>query len=225
MQYGGGKDLFHEKNESYHLTKSQKRYRFLKMFFDFLAATGGILLLLPVFLLIAVAIKLDDGGPVFFHQIRLGMHQKAFTMYKFRTMRVDTPPEVPTCELHDPERYITRVGHFLRRTSLDELPQLFNIVLGAKLSLIGPRPALRNEKELLRLREGTGVDELRPGISGWAQIHGRDELTIQEKARLDAEYARNFGLGIDIRCFFGTFAAVLLQRGVAEGGKRREKQS
>lgn len=213
--------MIHSKNVSYRLTKRQKRYRSFKAAVDFIFACMAVLLTFPAFVLIAVAIKLDDHGPVFFFQTRVGLYHKPFTLYKFRTMRIDTPPEVSTCMLHDPDRYITRVGAFLRRTSLDELPQLFNILLGARMSLIGPRPALRSETELLDLREGTGVEELRPGITGWAQIHGRDELTMKQKAAWDADYARRFGLGIDVHCFFDTFKVVLLQKGVVEGSGKR----
>ena len=177
--------------------------------------------------ILSVAIKLDSPGPVFFRQKRVGKNKKHFQILKFRTMRIDTPHDMPTHLLQDPDQYITRVGRFLRRTSLDELPQLWNIFVG-DMAVIGPRPALWNQYDLLDARDQYGANDLRPGLTGWAQIHGRDELEIPEKARLDGYYAQNLSFGLDVRCFFGTIKAVLAHDGVVEGGTgtldRQQKQ-
>ena len=170
-----------------------------------------------VFILIAAAIEIDDPGTVFFAQKRVGKNKKLFKLYKFRSMRMDTPHDVPTHMLKDPERFITRVGRFLRKTSLDELPQLFNILKG-DMSFIGPRPALWNQDDLVAERDRYGANDIRPGLSGWAQIRGRDELEIPDKAKLDGEYVERMGFAFDCRCFFGTFLSVLKSDGVVEGG-------
>ncbi|MBQ9082094.1 MAG: sugar transferase [Clostridia bacterium] len=201
----------------YTLTAGQKAYGLLKNLLDFLIAFAAFLILLLPLLLLAAVIKMDDPGPVFFCQKRIGKNQRPFMMLKFRTMRTDTPKDTPTHLLKNPEQYITRTGRFLRKTSLDELPQLLNILVG-HMSIVGPRPALWNQDDLNEAREALGVHQVRPGLTGWAQINGRDELEIPVKAALDGEYLRKFGLWMDIRCFFGTFRAVLSGKGVVEGG-------
>ena len=199
------------------LTSGQKAYGYFKRGMDILCSILGLIVLAIPFGILALAIRLDDHGPVFFRQERVGQDQKPFIMLKFRTMRTDTPHDVPTHMLADPMQYLTRTGRFLRRTSLDELPQLINILKG-EMSIVGPRPALYNQTDLNEAREAYGVHQVRPGLTGWAQINGRDELEIPVKAALDAEYLRLFGIAMDLRCFFGTFLTVLFQKGVVEGG-------
>ena len=162
-------------------------------------------------------IKLYDGGPVFYKQERFTYNHKVFMIYKFRTMRIDTPKDMPTHMLADPEQYITRVGKFLRKSSLDELPQIINILMG-KMSIVGPRPALWNQYDLIEERDKYGANDVMPGLTGWAQINGRDELEIDVKAKLDGEYVKKFGFIMDLKCFFGTITAVLSHKGVVEGG-------
>ena len=191
--------------------------RVFKRGLDFVLSLAGILCLSWLLLGVALAIKLDSPGPVLFRQKRVGRGKRHFEILKFRTMRSDTPHDMPTHLLRSPDQYITRVGRFLRKTSLDELPQLFNILMG-QMAVIGPRPALWNQFDLLAERDKYGANDVRPGLTGWAQIHGRDELEIPEKARLDGFYVRNISLGMDLKCFFGTFAAVLRHDGVVEGG-------
>ena len=199
------------------LTPRQRAYLALKYALDFLlSAVGLILLALPMAILMLV-IKIDDPGPVFFRQKRIGKDQKPFYMLKFRTMRTDTPKDTPTHLLRNPDQYITRVGRFLRKSSLDELPQIFNILLG-HMSVVGPRPALWNQYDLMEERERYGAHQVRPGLTGWAQINGRDELEIPVKAALDGEYIQNLSLKTDLKCFFGTFLAVFSAKGVVEGG-------
>ena len=183
---------------------------------SFLAAMG-LIVLSPLFCVLIIWIKLDSKGPVLFKQKRIGIHKKTFHILKFRTMRIDTPKDMPTHMLSNPEQYITRTGKFLRRTSLDELPQIFNIFKG-DMSIVGPRPALWNQYDLIAERDKYGANDVLPGLTGWAQINGRDELEIPVKARLDGEYVKKYGLGMDLRCFFGTFVSVLRQDGVVEGG-------
>ena len=195
----------------------------LKRIIDILLATFGILFLSLPMLIIAVAIKIDSPGPVFFKQKRVGLHKKHFMILKFRTMRTDTPHDAPTHELSDPKRWITKVGGFLRKTSLDELPQLFNIWVG-HMSVIGPRPALWNQFDLIAERDKYGANDVRPGLTGWAQINGRDELEIEVKARLDGEYVERMGFGFDVKCFFGTITSVLRSDGVVEGGTGEMKK-
>ena len=165
---------------------------------------------------IVIAVKLDDPGPAIFRQKRVGKNGRLFTLYKFRSMKMDTPT-LPTHLLKDPEKFITRVGGFLRKTSLDELPQIYNIFT-LRMSIIGPRPALPSQTDLLAEREKYGANAFRPGLTGWAQINGRDELEISEKARLDGEYAAKAGFLFDVKCFFGTIKSVLRRDGVKEGG-------
>lgn len=188
-----------------------------KRLLDIVLSALGLLVLLPVFALIAVAIEMDDPGPVFFRQKRVGIHKTHFQIMKFRTMKVDTPKDTPTHLLANPEQYITRVGKVLRKTSLDELPQVFQIFTG-EMSVIGPRPALWNQFDLIAERDRYGANDVRPGLTGWAQINGRDELPIDVKARLDGEYVRNISFGFDCKCFFGTIVSVLRSDGVVEGG-------
>lgn len=192
-------------------------YRHVKRAIDVGASALGLVVLSPVMLAAAVAVKLDSPGPVLFCQKRVGLHGEEFTMYKFRSMRTDTPKDMPTHLLKDPDAFITRTGRFLRKTSLDELPQLFNILAG-DMSIIGPRPALWNQFDLIEERDKYGANDIRPGLTGWAQINGRDELEIAEKARLDGEYVEKMSFAFDAKCFFGTIGAVLHHDGVVEGG-------
>lgn len=200
----------------------QKRYRKLKRWIDIGLSIVGLFVFSPLFFLLIVAIKWDSRGPVFFRQKRVGIHKTYFQILKFRTMQVDTPKNIPTHELKNPEQYITRVGKFLRKTSLDELPQMINILRG-EMSIIGPRPALWNQQDLIAEREKYGANDVLPGLTGWAQINGRDELEIPEKARLDGEYVEKMSFGFDVRCFLGTIASVLREDGVVEGGTGKIK--
>ena len=201
--------------------------RYGKRLLDILLSAIGLVVLSPVFLVLAIAIKLDDPGPVFFRQKRVGIHKTYFEILKFRTMKMDTPHDVPTHLLKDPEQYITRVGRFLRKTSLDELPQIAQIFTG-KMSIIGPRPALWNQYDLIAQRDMYGANDIRPGLSGWAQINGRDELPIEVKARYDGEYVERMSFTFDCKCFFGTIGKVLKRDGVVEGGtgeREEEKET
>ena len=188
-----------------------------KRLLDLLLSGCGILVLTPVYLILALAILIDDPGPVFFRQKRVGIHKTYFHILKFRTMKMETPRDVPTHLLENPEQYITRVGRILRKTSLDELPQIFQIFTG-KMSIIGPRPALWNQYDLIAERDKYGANDIRPGLTGWAQINGRDELPIDVKARLDGEYVEKLSFSFDCKCFFGTIFSVLRHDGVVEGG-------
>ena len=190
---------------------------FLKRLFDLVLSGIGIIVLVPFWLLLFIAIKIDSKGPIFFKQKRIGIHKKIFYIIKFRTMRIDTPHDVPTHMLENPEQYITKVGHFLRKTSLDELPQIFNIFVG-HMSIIGPRPALYNQDDLVAERDKYGANDVKPGLTGWAQINGRDELEIEVKAALDGEYVKRQSFWFDLKCFFGTIFSVLRHDGVVEGG-------
>lgn len=194
----------------------------VKRVIDFVISLIGSIVLLPVFLIIYIAIKIDDPGPALFKQKRIGIHKSTFYLYKFRSMKVDTP-DVPTHLLENPEQYISRVGAFLRKSSLDELPQLFNILMG-QMSIIGPRPALWSQDDLIAERELYGANDVKPGLTGWAQINGRDELEIPEKAKLDGEYVEKMSFAFDVKCFFGTIAAVLKSDGVVEGGTGKTKE-
>ena len=198
------------------LSTRQKAYMAVKSTLDFIISLLALMVLAVPMLILALIIKLDDHGPVFFKQKRIGKDQKHFMMLKFRTMRTDTPKDTATHLLTDPQKYITKVGRFLRKTSLDELPQLINILAG-HMSIVGPRPALWNQFDLIEEREKYGVHQVRPGLTGWAQVNGRDELEIPVKAKLDGEYIEKFGLMMDIRCFFATFG-ILDGKGVVEGG-------
>lgn len=195
--------------------------RVVKRGIDFVMAFLGLAVLSPVFLGLVLWIKADSKGPVLFRQRRVGIHKSHFDILKFRTMRIDTPKDMPTHLLKNPEQYITRVGRFLRRTSLDELPQILNILKG-DMAVVGPRPALWNQYDLIAERDRYGANDVRPGLTGWAQINGRDELEIPVKARLDGEYTEALlhgrGFAMDCKCFFGTFLPVLREDGVVEGG-------
>lgn len=188
-----------------------------KRLIDLLLSSVAIVVLIPFWIIIFIAIKIDSKGPIFFKQKRIGIHKKTFTILKFRTMRVDTPHDMPTHMLENPEQWITKVGRFLRKTSLDELPQIFNIFVG-QMSIIGPRPALWNQDDLVAERDKYGANDVKPGLTGWAQINGRDELEIPVKAKFDGEYVKKQSLFFDIRCFFGTIFSVLRHDGVVEGG-------
>lgn len=192
-------------------------YFIIKRILDLLLSISALLLLWPVFLAIVIIIKLTSPGPVFFKQKRVGKEKKLFEIYKFRTMRTDTPKDIPTHLLSKPETFITPIGKLLRKTSLDEIPQIINIIKG-EMSIIGPRPALWNQDDLIAERDKHGVNDLTPGLTGWAQINGRDELPIPVKAKLDGEYVKRFGLVMDLKCFLGTVKSVLKSDGVVEGG-------
>lgn len=199
---------------------------FIKRLLDLLLSAIGIVVLAIPMLLLVLAIKLDSPGPVLFKQKRVGIHKRHFNILKFRTMRIDTPRDMPTHLLENPEQWITRVGKFLRKTSLDELPQIFNIFVG-QMSIIGPRPALWNQYDLIEERDQYGANDILPGLTGWAQINGRDELEIPVKAKLDGEYVKRMSFLFDCKCFFGTIRAVLKSDGVVEGGtggKEKEEE-
>ncbi|EQA5462792.1 TPA: sugar transferase [Enterococcus faecium] len=189
----------------------------LKRGIDFLLSLVGIIVLSPILLILCIAIKIDSKGPVIFKQKRVGKNKSHFYIYKFRTMKVDTPQETPTHLLSNPDFFITRVGKFLRKTSLDELPQLFNILKG-DMAVIGPRPALWNQYDLIEERDKYHANDIRPGLTGLAQISGRDELEIDYKARLDGQYTANITPMMDLKCFFGTIISVFKSEGVVEGG-------
>ena len=192
-------------------------YRYIKRGIDILLSGLAVIILSPALLFLCAAIKIDSRGPILFKQKRIGIHKTYFWIYKFRTMRTDTPKDMPTHLLSNPEQYITKVGKFLRKTSLDELPQIFNILKG-DMSIVGPRPALWNQDDLIAERDKYGANDVMPGLTGWAQINGRDELEIPVKAAFDGEYVKKFGFAMDVRCFFGTFLSVLRGDGVVEGG-------
>ena len=192
-------------------------YKFFKRTLDIVLSFLGMIALSPFFLLLVLAIKLDSKGPVLFKQKRVGLHKKHFYILKFRTMRIDTPKDTPTHLLENPEQWITKVGKFLRKTSLDELPQIWNIFVG-DMSIIGPRPALWNQYDLIEERDRYGANDVLPGLTGWAQIHGRDELPIAKKAELDGYYVQHLSFLLDVRCFFGTIKSVAKSEGVVEGG-------
>ena len=199
----------------------------LKRVLDFILSLVGLVILSPVLLIIALIIKLTSPGPVFFKQKRVGKNKTYFNILKFRTMRTDTPKDTPTHLLANPDQYITPIGKVLRKTSLDELPQIINILKG-DMSIIGPRPALWNQYDLIEERDRYGANDILPGLTGWAQINGRDELEIDVKARLDGEYVERMSFLFDCKCFFGTITSVLKHEGVVEGGTgelKKEVQS
>lgn len=191
---------------------------------DFVLALIGSIVLSWLYLLIAVLIKIDSRGPVLFKQRRVGKNKKEFNIFKFRTMYIDTPKDMPTHMLQNPDACITRMGKFLRKTSLDEIPQIWNILFGT-MSIIGPRPALWNQYDLIEERDKYGANDVRPGLTGLAQISGRDELEIDVKARLDGEYVSNITFWGDIKLFFGTILSVLKSDGVVEGGTGEMKKN
>lgn len=194
---------------------------YIKRMIDFVLSSVGIVVLIPFWIVIGIAIKMDDPGPIFFKQKRIAKDKNGekqfFQIYKYRSMKMCTPHDTPTHLLENPEQYITRVGGFLRKTSLDELPQIFNIWKG-EMSIIGPRPALWNQDDLYEERAKYNANDVLPGLTGWAQINGRDELEIDVKARLDGEYVKKCSFVMDVKCFFGTIFSVLRSDGVVEGG-------
>ena len=195
---------------------------FFKRLIDLVLSGIGIIVLIPFWIIIGLCIVISDPGPIFFSQKRVGKNKKRFPILKYRTMKVDTPHDVPTHLLENPEQYITKIGAFLRKTSLDELPQIFNIFVG-QMSIIGPRPALWNQTDLIEERDKYGANDIRPGLTGWAQINGRDELEIPIKAKLDGEYVQNLSFFFDCRCFLWTIFSVLMSKGVVEGGTGAKK--
>lgn len=199
------------------------RYLKVKRLIDIALSLFGLFVLSPVFLLFLVGIKLDSQGPVLFKQKRIGINKKQFDILKFRTMHTDAPKDTPTHLLENPAQCITSVGKFLRKTSLDEIPQIWNILVG-DMSIVGPRPALWNQYDLIEERDKYGANDVPVGLTGWAQINGRDELDIKSKAKLDGEYANKIGFFMDVRCLFGTIFRVLKSDGVIEGrtGKNSE---
>ena len=204
-------------------------HKFLKRTIDVVLSFFGLLILSPVFLILALLIVIDDPGPVFFTQKRVGINKTYFKLHKFRSMKMSTPHDMPTHLLENPEQYITKIGKFLRKSSLDELPQIWDIFVG-NMSIIGPRPALWNQDDLIAERDKYGANDVRPGLTGWAQINGRDELEIPVKAKLDGEYVKKLSFAFDCKCFFGTIFSVLKSDGVVEGGtgemkKQEEKVS
>ncbi|MGD9579390.1 MAG: sugar transferase [Syntrophorhabdus sp.] len=192
-------------------------YRIVKRIADRALALLVLVFLSPILLILCLAIRIDTPGPIFFKQKRVGINKSHFNILKFRTMRIDTPKDTPTHLLSNPDQWITKVGKFLRKTSLDELPQLLNILKG-EMSFIGPRPALWNQYDLIAERDKYGANDIYPGLTGWAQINGRDELPIDVKAKLDGDYVKQMGLAMDLKCFFGTIFSVLKHDGVVEGG-------
>ena len=191
-------------------------YSFIKRIMDLIISTLGLIILLPIFILLIICIKLDSPGPILFKQRRVGIYKSEFEILKFRTMRIDTPKDTPTHLLSNPDQYITKAGKFLRKTSLDELPQIINIIKG-EMSIVGPRPALWNQFDLIEERDKYRANDILPGLTGWAQINGRDELPIDIKASFDGEYVKNMSLTFDIKCFFMTIFKVLKKDGIVEG--------
>lgn len=200
---------------------------FFKRLLDIVLSFLGLILLSWIFLILTAAIWIDDPGPVLFRQKRYGKGKRFFYLHKFRSMKRSAPHDVPTHLLENPQQHITRVGRFLRRSSLDELPQIWDIFVG-KMSIVGPRPALWNQDDLIAKRDRYGANDVRPGLTGWAQINGRDEISIEEKSRLDGEYTAVLKSGgwkafaMDMRCFFGSFLPVCTARGVSEGSAERK---
>ncbi|WP_201319219.1 sugar transferase [Paenibacillus sp. EPM92] len=192
-------------------------YMKIKRLIDIILSLIGLIVLSPIFLFLIIAIKLDSRGPVLFKQKRVGINKTHFNILKFRTMKINTPKDTPTHLLENPQQYITTMGKFLRKTSLDELPQIWNIFVG-QMSIIGPRPALWNQYDLIAERDKYGANNVQPGLTGWAQINGRDELPIDIKAKLDGEYIEKISFWMDVKCFFGTIVSVVKSDGVIEGG-------
>lgn len=203
-------------------TKSDIYNKVFKRIIDVFISFCGLVILSPIFLVLIIAIVIDDPGPVFFTQKRVGQNKYYFKLHKFRSMKMCTPHDVPTHMLENPEQYITRVGKFLRKSSLDELPQIWDIFVG-NMSIIGPRPGLWNQDLLTAERDKYGANDVKPGLTGWAQINGRDELLIPDKAKLDGEYVEKQNFWFDIKCFFGTITSVLKSDGVVEGGTGSKK--
>lgn len=209
---------------SYAMTKKQKVYLPFKRLLDIIICLPVCIILAPFMLIFAIAIKIDSPGPILFKQKRVGKDKKFFEIWKFRTMRTDTPKDMPTHMLNNPETFITKTGKLYRKLSIDELPQIYQCLLTGKLSLVGPRPALWNQDDLIAERDKYSVNDIKPGITGWAQINGRDELEIPTKAKLDGDYVKNIGFAMDCKCFFGTFISVLRSDGVVEGGTGEMKK-
>lgn len=195
--------------------------KYFKRLIDVILSFGGLIALSWLYIILIIAIKIDDPGPAFFTQKRVGKGKTHFQLHKFRSMKMSTPHDTPTHLLENPEQYITRVGKFLRKSSLDELPQIWDIFVG-KMSIIGPRPALWNQYDLIEERDKYGANDVRPGLTGWAQINGRDELEIDVKARFDGEYVEKISFSFDVKCFFGTILSVVKSDGVVEGGTGRK---
>jgi len=191
---------------------------YVKNCLDFIISFCGLILLSPLFIIICIWIKLDSQGPILFKQQRIGKNKTHFYIYKFRTMSINTPKDVPTHMLLNPEQYITRAGKFLRKTSLDEIPQILNILKG-EMSIVGPRPALWNQYDLIEERDDYHANDIKPGLTGWAQINGRDELEINDKAKLDGDYVKNMSFLFDVKCFFMTFGVVITSKGIVEGDR------
>ena len=204
-------------NQKHTLTFKQKCYLPIKRLIDLVLSVCGLIVLSPLLIAIVIAIKLDSKGPVIFKQKRLGKNKTYFNIWKFRTMRTDAPKDMPTHLLSSPDAYITKIGKFLRQTSLDELPQILQIVVG-KMAIIGPRPALWNQYDLIEERDKYGANDITPGLTGWAQVNGRDELEIPVKAKLDGEYVEKMGFMMDCKCFIMTIFSVARHDGVVEGG-------
>ncbi|OBZ11232.1 sugar transferase [Bacillus sp. FJAT-26390] len=198
-------------------------YQIYKRVFDFLIASVSLIVLLPFFLVLIVIIKIDSKGPIFFKQKRIGKNKKEFYILKFRTMRFDTPKDTPTHLLKNPELYITSIGRLLRKSSLDELPQVLNILKG-EMSIIGPRPALWNQYDLIAQRDLYGANDVYPGLTGWAQVNGRDELTVEAKAKFDGHYIENMSLLFDIQVFLMTIASVIRSEGIKEGSTQHSRE-
>lgn len=196
--------------------------KYTKRVIDKIISFIGLIVLSPIFLIIFIAIKIDDPGPVLFTQKRVGKNKQYFKLHKFRSMKMCTPHDIPTHMLENPEQYITKLGAFLRKSSLDELPQIWDIFIG-NMSIIGPRPALWNQDVLISLRDNYNANDIRPGLTGWAQINGRDELELETKAKLDGEYVKRESLSFDIKCFIGTIFKVAKSEGIVEGKKSNEK--
>ena len=191
--------------------------KIIKRLIDILFSLLGLILLSWLYLILSIAVFIDDPGPVLFEQKRVGIHKSFFRLHKFRSMKMSTPHDMPTHMLENPDQYITGVGRFLRKSSLDELPQIWDIFIG-KMSIIGPRPALWNQDDLVAEREKYGANDVKPGLTGWAQINGRDELEIPDKAKLDGDYVKKISFPFDVKCFVGTIFSVVKSDGVVEGG-------
>lgn len=195
----------------------------MKRVIDLFLGIIGLVVLWPLILILVIWIKLDSKGPILFKQKRVGIHKTHFNILKFRTMKIDTPKDTPTHLLENPEQYITKAGKFLRKTSLDELPQILNIIRG-DMAIVGPRPALWNQYDLIEERDKYGANDIRPGLTGWAQVNGRDELEIPVKAALDGEYVKNMSFALDMKCIFKTAVQVFTHEGVVEGGTGNMKK-
>lgn len=200
----------------------KKKYFIIKRIIDFILSLLGIIVLSPLFLIFAIIIKIESRGPVFFKQRRVGKNKEYFNILKFRSMRTDTPKDMPTHMLKNADAYITKFGNFMRKTSLDELPQLINILKG-DMSIVGPRPALWNQYDLIEERDKYNANDIRPGLTGWAQINGRDELPIKVKAKFDGEYVKKVSFLFDLKIFFLTIGKVFKHEGIVEGEQKKEE--